>query len=59
MRILQWLVNKEEVASTKIMSKYSKARSRPFSKEDDNSDIDDSVQLGGREDEGEDGQDTK
>ena len=59
MRVLQWLVNKEEAVSTWTMENYSKRRSRPYSKEDDSSNIDEKVQLGGSESEDEDGQDTE
>lgn len=56
MRLLQWLVDKEETASIWAMEVYSEIQSRPYSKEDDSSDIDDKVQLGHDENEDKEGQ---
>jgi hypothetical protein len=56
MRMLQWFVNKEEVASAFIMKRYSRIEPRPHSGKDDSSDIDEEVQLGGSKPEDEDGQ---
>ena len=58
MRMIQWLVNKEEIASVRAMEIYSEKQSRPYSKEDDSSNIDDKVQLGGGETEDEEKQET-
>lgn len=59
MQMLQWLVNKAKTASVWTMGAYSKIQPRPYSKEDDSSNINETVQLGGSETENEDGQETE